>query len=108
MKENSLVIYRMSEPVPAPATTTNSTPAPVTAAEPAPAPTVAQKGGKQKSKKMGGKSRKSRKMSAGAKSWVSLVSQVYKQGKAKNPSYKFKQALKDASKMKKKNKTAKA
>ena len=102
----------MSEPVPAPATTTNSTPAPVTASEPAPAqtanPSVAQKGGKQKGKKMGGKSRKSRKLSAGAKSWNSLVSQTFKQGRSKNAKYSFKQALKDASKMKKKNKTAKA
>jgi hypothetical protein len=106
----------MSEPVPSQLPTTDSTPAPVTmAAQPAmpaptmPAPTMpAQAGGKRKSKKLGGKSRKSRKMSAGAKSWISLVSHVFKQGKSKNPSYKFKQALKDASKMKKKNKSAKA
>jgi len=51
--------------------------------------------------------RKSRKMNGAAKSWVNFVVDVFNKGRAKNPSYKYKQAMKDASKMKKKNKTMK-
>ena len=113
----------MSEPAPAtPTPTTESVPAevkpdmpsPETASVPASAPApetvppAVTTGGKKLSKKAGGKSKKSRKLSGPAKEWANLVSQVFKDGKAKNPNYKFKQALKDASKLKKKNnKTAK-
>jgi len=93
-------------PSPAP----ESAPAPAPASEPAPetVPPAVTTGGKKLSKKAGGKSKKSRKLSGPAKEWANLVSQVFKDGKAKNPNYKFKQALKDASKLKKKNnKTAK-
>jgi len=64
-------------------------------------------GGNNKSQQSGGKRRKTRKMSTGAKSWVNFVKQVYKTNLAKNPSYKYKQAMKDAAKMKKKNKSMK-
>jgi hypothetical protein len=78
-----------------------------TPTEPVVEPSVTT-GGKKLSKKGGRKSKKTRKMSGPAKEWSNLVSQVFKDGKAKNPNYKFKQALKDASKLKKKNnKTAK-
>jgi len=109
----------MSEPAPATPTTTESTPVEIKPDAPAPAPAPAPEpeqapapapvvGGKKGSKKNGGKSKKSRKLNNGAKMWNDLVSQVFKDGKAKNPNYKFKQALKDASKLKKKNnKTAK-
>jgi len=62
--------------------------------------TAISKGGKKSR-------RKSRKMNGAAKSWVSFVVDVFNKGRAKNPSYKYKQAMKDASKMKKKNKTMK-
>jgi hypothetical protein len=103
----------MSAPVPVPATTTSS-PAPVSV--PAPAPTAppvvssagshaapaVSKGGAKKSR-----GKKSRKMNAAAKSWVNFVVEVFKKNRAKNPSYKYKQAMKDAAKLKKKNKTMK-
>ena len=63
------------------------------------------------SMKKGGKKsgKKSRKMNAGARDWVKLVMDVFKKNRAKNPSYKYKQAMKDAAKLKKKNnKTKKA
>jgi hypothetical protein len=47
-------------------------------------------------------------MNGAAKSWVKFVMEVYKKNHAKNRSYKYKQAMKDASKLKNKNKTAKA
>jgi hypothetical protein len=101
----------MSEPTPATPTPTESTPAEIKPEVPAPAPEQTPApvvGGKKGSKKNGGKSKKIRKLNNGAKMWNDLVSQVFKDGKAKNPNYKFKQALKDASKLKKKNnKTAK-
>jgi hypothetical protein len=112
----------MSEPTPATPTTTDSVPSTVKPDAPAPAPAPATApalapapatepvpvtGGKRKTKKNGGKSRKGRKLNGPARAWTDLVSQVFKDGKAKNPNYKFKQALKDASKLKKKNKTAK-
>ena len=103
----------MSAPVPVAATTTSS-PAPVSAHAPAPttppvvtsagahaAPPVS-KGGAKKSR-----GKKSRKMNAAAKSWVNFVVEVFKKNRAKNPSYKYKQAMKDAAKLKKKNKTMK-
>uniref|UniRef100_A0A6C0JJU5 Uncharacterized protein n=1 Tax=viral metagenome TaxID=1070528 RepID=A0A6C0JJU5_9ZZZZ len=66
-------------------------------------------GGKKGSKKMncGGKSRKGRKLSGPLKDWNVLVTDVFNKGRAKNSKYSFKQALKDASRMKKKNKTMK-
>lgn len=113
----------MSEPTPAPvkpeepvAPVTATPDVPVTATPDAPVDAQAtatpitqggKKSNKKTAKKNGGKSKKSRKMTGAAKDWVSFVTQVFKDGKAKNPSYKFKQALKDASKLKKKNKTAK-
>jgi hypothetical protein len=48
----------------------------------------------------GGKRRKTRKMNKGAMDWVNFVKQVYKTNHAKNPNYKYKQAMKDAAKMK--------
>jgi hypothetical protein len=57
--------------------------------------------------KKGRKSRKSRKMPGAAKDWVKFVVEVFNKNRAKNPSYKYKQAMKDAAKMRKKNKTAK-
>jgi hypothetical protein len=62
-------------------------------------------GNKEKAMYGGRKSR--RKMSTGAKNWVQFVKQVYRTNLAKNPNYKYKQAMKDAAKMKKKNKTMK-
>jgi hypothetical protein len=58
------------------------------------------------SKKMGG-SKKSRKMPSAAKDWVKFVVEVFNKNRAKNPNYKYKQAMKDAAKLKKKNKTMK-
>jgi hypothetical protein len=55
----------------------------------------------------GGKSRKGRKLSGALKEWNVLVSDVFNKGRAKNSKYTFKRALKDASRMKKKNKTMK-
>ena len=52
--------------------------------------------------------RKSRKVNGAAKLWVNFVLDVFRKNRAKNPSYKYKQAMKDAAKLKKKNKTAKA
>jgi len=110
-KKNSLVIYRMTH---APtATTSNVTPAtPSTGVAGTAAPV---KGGSRKvggkatckggSKKVGGK--KSRKMPGAAKSWVKLVMEVFNKNRAKNPKYKYGQAMKDAAKLKKKNKTLK-
>jgi hypothetical protein len=57
------------------------------------------------SKKVGGK--KSRKMPSAAKSWVKLVMEVFNKNRSKNPKYKYGQAMKDAAKLKKKNKTMK-
>lgn len=63
-------------------------------------------GGKSKKAcKKGGK--KSRKVNSAAKSWVKFVVEVFKKNRAKNPSYKYKQAMKDAAKLKKKNKSLK-
>jgi hypothetical protein len=110
-KKNSLVIYRMTH---APtATTSNVTPAtPSTGVAGTAAPV---KGGSRKvggkgsckggSKKVGGK--KSRKMPGAAKSWVKFVMEVFNKNRAKNPKYKYKQAMKDAAKLKKKNKSVK-
>lgn len=36
--------------------------------------------------------------------WIKLAQKTYKEGKAKNPSYKYSQALKDAGKKNKKKK----
>ena len=103
----------MSAPVPVPATTTSS-PTPVSVPEPAPTTppvvssagsndaTTVSKGGAKKSR-----GKKSRKMNPAAKSWVNFVVEVFKKNRAKNPSYKYKQAMKDAAKLKKKNKTMK-
>jgi hypothetical protein len=55
-------------------------------------------------KKVGGK--KSRKMPGAAKSWVKFVMEVFNKNRAKNPKYKYKQAMKDAAKLKK-NKSVK-
>ena len=63
--------------------------------------------GGNKTEKMNGGRKSRRKMSTGAKNWVEFVKQVYKTNLAKNPNYKYKQAMKDAAKMKKKNKTMK-
>lgn len=57
------------------------------------------------SRKTGGK--KSRKMSAGAKEWVAFVVDVFNKKRVNNPKYKYMQAMRDASKLKKKNKTLK-
>ena len=57
------------------------------------------------SKKVGGKT--SRKMPGAAKSWVKLVMEVFNKNRAKNPKYKYGQAMKDAAKLKKKNKSVK-
>jgi hypothetical protein len=75
-------------------------------ATPAPANNLASnaapvKGGKKSR-------RKSRKMNGAAKSWVKFVMEVFNKNLAKNPKYKYKQAMKDASKLRNKNKTAKA
>jgi hypothetical protein len=61
---------------------------------------LTKKGGKKSHKK-------SRKMNHGAKSWVKFVGGVFKMNRAKNPKYTYKQAMKDAAKLKKKNKTMK-
>lgn len=104
-------------------------PAPITAtSNVAPAPPVEGvagtaalvKGGKSKnggSKKLGGKGcrggskkvggKKSRKMPSAAKTWVKFVMEVFNKNRAKNPKYKYKQAMKDAANLKKKNKTMK-
>jgi hypothetical protein len=66
---------------------------------------VGGKGCKGGSKKVGGK--KSRKMPGAAKSWVKLVMEVFNKNRAKNPKYKYGQAMKDAAKLKKKNKSVK-
>lgn len=63
-----------------------------------------QSGGNKHAAQSGGR-RKTRKMSTGAKSWVNFVKQVYKTNLAKNPNYKYKQAMKDAAKMKKSGKS---
>ena len=103
--------------------------APITAtSNVAPAPPVEggagtatpEKGGKAKnggSKKLGGKGckggsknvggKKSRKMPSAAKSWVKLVMEVFNKNRSKNPKYKYGQAMKDAAKLKKKNKSMK-
>jgi hypothetical protein len=57
------------------------------------------------SRKVGGK--KSRKMPPAAKTWVKFVVDVFNKNRAKNPNYKYKQAMKDAAKLKKKNKSMK-
>jgi hypothetical protein len=85
--------------------------APVTASDDGAAPVTAPVTSGGKSLKKGGKKsgKKSRKMNAGARDWVNLVMDVFKKNRAKNPSYKYKQAMKDAAKLKKKNnKTKKA
>lgn len=103
------------------ATTSNIAPATTStgvASQAAPAPAAGHglvKGGTKKvggkgsckggSKKMGGK--KSRKMPSAAKSWVKLVMEVFNKNRAKNPKYKYGQAMKDAAKLNKKNKTLK-
>ena len=118
-EKNSLVIYRMST-APAPITaTSNVAPAPPSVGV---AGTAAQlKGGKAKyggSKKIGGKGsckggskkvggKKSRKMPSAAKSWIKLVMEVFNKNRAKNPKYKYGQAMKDAAKLKKNNKSMK-
>lgn len=53
-------------------------------------------GGRHKTNK-----HKTRKMSKGASSWVESVMGVFKELKAKNPSTKFRDALKEASRRKK-------
>lgn len=63
-----------------------------------------QSGGNKHAAQSGGR-RKTRKMSTGAKSWVNFVKQVYRTNLAKNPNYKYKQAMKDAAKMKKSGKS---
>lgn len=86
-------------------------PAPAPAPTPEPAPAPASTGGANSPAVVtGGKKsrRKSRKMNGAAKDWVKFVMEVFKKNRAKNPSYKYKQAMKDAAKLKKKNKTAKA
>jgi len=63
-------------------------------------------GGKsKKATKKGGK--KTRKVNGSAKQWVNFVLEVFNKKRAKNPSYKYKQAMKDAAKLKKKNKSLK-
>ena len=61
-------------------------------------------------KVVGGKKsrKKSRKMNGAAMDWVKFVVDVFNKNRSKNPNYKYKQAMRDASKMKKKNKTMKA
>jgi hypothetical protein len=67
-----------------------------------------QVGGKRrKTKKSGFRGKKSRKMNKSAKNWVSFVTEIFNKKRASNPNYKFKQAMKDASKLNKKNKSAK-
>ena len=97
---------------PAPVTATSNvapaTPSVGVAGTAAPIKGGKAKGGKAKcggSKKLGGK--KSRKMPSAAKSWVKLVMEVFNKNRAKNPKYKYGQAMKDAAKLKKKNKTLK-
>jgi hypothetical protein len=86
-----------------------STASPVTAA-----PSLVKGGSKKRhSSKKGGNSKqaggkKSRKMPSAAKSWVKFVLEIFNKNRAKNPNYKYKQAMKDAAKLKKKNKTMKA
>ena len=63
------------------------------------------RGGNAHAKQAGGK--KSRKMPAAAKSWIKLVMEVFNKNRAKNPKYKYGQAMKDAAKLKKKNKSMK-
>jgi hypothetical protein len=70
-------------------------------------PKMGGKKSKKTNKSCGGKSRKGRKLSGALKDWNTFVTDVFKKGRAKNPKYSFKQALKDASRMKKKNKTMK-
>jgi hypothetical protein len=116
IKKNSLVIYRMTNaaaPNAVPASPHDSgvasTASPVTAA-----PSLVKGGSKKRhSSKKGGNSKqaggkKSRKMPSAAKSWVKFVLEIFNKNRAKNPNYKYKQAMKDAAKLKKKNKTMKA
>jgi len=117
-EKNSLVIYRMTT-APAPVTaTSNVAPAPPVMGVAGTAAPI--KGGKAKcggSKKLGGKGcrggsnkvggKKSRKMPSAAKSWIKLVMEVFNKNRAKNPKYKYGQAMKDAAKLKKNNKSMK-
>jgi len=99
-------VAAQAAPAPAAQNAGAATPAPAQAAPAQAAPVM--KGGSRKmggSKKVGGK--KSRKMPTAAKSWVNFVMEVFNKNRAKNPSYKYKQAMKDAAKLKKKNKTMK-
>ena len=64
-------------------------------------------GGKRKSKKNAKKGGKTRKMNNGAKSWNSFVMEVFKKNRATNRKYSFRQALQEASRLKKKNKSTK-
>jgi hypothetical protein len=92
------------------APSSNVTPATPTTGVAGTASPVPVKGGSKKTLKgtgCRGGSKKSRKIPGAAKSWVKFVMEVFNKNRAKNPKYKYGQAMKDAAKLKKKNKTLK-
>jgi len=65
---------------------------------------INKKMAKSKSRKVGKKSKTpgvKRVKTPAQKEWSALLDKVYQQGKKKNPSYLYKDAMKDASKLKK-------
>ena len=69
----------------------------------APAHAAKINGGTKKGSRKSRGGKKSRKMPSAAKNWVKFVVEVFNKNRAKNPKYKYKQAMKDAAILKKKN-----
>jgi hypothetical protein len=72
------------------------------AATAAPAHAAKINGGTKKGSRKSRGGKKSRKMPSAAKDWVKFVVEVFNKNRAKNPKYKYKQAMKDAAILKKK------
>jgi hypothetical protein len=103
--KNSLVIYRMSAEGDVVPELDEQAGGEGEEMRPDQQPQVGGKG--RRTKKSGFRGKKSRKMNKSAKNWVSFVTEIFNKKRASNPNYKFKQAMKDASKLNKKNKSAK-